>query len=136
MYKDPPKERQFPTRDEAKKMLTELSELIPWTREQILFRALEKYYLTHKYKIGAKMSGDWQRIKYQLVIDQRHECFYCHKYLSHKQATVDHKIPSGRGGTDDYDNLCAACQPCNNEKGVMNELEFKEALSTGIPLVL
>jgi 5-methylcytosine-specific restriction endonuclease McrA len=30
--------------------------------------------------------------------------------------TVDHVIPTSRGGTDDFDNLCLCCFWCNNYK--------------------
>lgn len=31
-------------------------------------------------------------------------------------ATVDHVVPRDEGGTDDDDNLCVACLPCNQSK--------------------
>jgi len=30
---------------------------------------------------------------------------------------VDHVIPRARGGEDTWENLVAACLPCNNKKG-------------------
>ena len=31
--------------------------------------------------------------------------------------TIDHIIPKARGGEDSWENLVAACLPCNNSKG-------------------
>ena len=33
--------------------------------------------------------------------------------------TVDHVVAKARGGTDDLDNLTAACAPCNTRKGTL-----------------
>ncbi len=32
-------------------------------------------------------------------------------------ATIDHVIPSSKGGSNDETNLVLACSDCNNEKG-------------------
>lgn len=34
-----------------------------------------------------------------------------------RKATVDHKIPLSRGGTDNQRNSVLACKQCNDEKG-------------------
>lgn len=39
-------------------------------------------------------------------------CVFCGK----KADTVDHVLPRSRGGEDIWENLAAACQPCNNRK--------------------
>ncbi len=41
---------------------------------------------------------------------------------------VDHWVPLARGGTDDPDNLVAACVGCNREKGTMTGEEFRAYL--------
>ncbi len=43
-------------------------------------------------------------------------CQYCGTELTVKTTTIDHVMPSSRGGTDDWDNVVAACKDCNNEK--------------------
>lgn len=44
----------------------------------------------------------------------RHRCQYCR---SHDRLTIDHVLPKSRGGKDTWENLVAACVPCNNRKG-------------------
>lgn len=43
----------------------------------------------------------------------RYRCQYCG---SRERLTVDHIIPKSRGGKDTWENLVAACTPCNNKK--------------------
>lgn len=41
----------------------------------------------------------------------------CGRCGSRKSLTVDHKIPTTKGGTDDEDNLWTLCLSCNAQKG-------------------
>lgn len=41
-------------------------------------------------------------------------CVYCG---STEALTIDHVMPKSRGGRDAWENLVAACTPCNNRKG-------------------
>ena len=43
-----------------------------------------------------------------------YRCQYCGK---RDNLTVDHVFPKSRGGKDTWENLVAACTPCNNRKG-------------------
>lgn len=50
-----------------------------------------------------------------------HTCQYCGSF---KNLTVDHVIPTSKGGKDVWTNLVAACRSCNERKG---GLTLKEA---------
>ena len=39
--------------------------------------------------------------------------------------TVDHVIPTARGGDDGPDNLVPACERCNNDKGSLTVEEWE-----------
>ena len=43
-----------------------------------------------------------------------HRCQYCG---ARERLTLDHVMPKSRGGADTWENLAAACVPCNNRKG-------------------
>ena len=51
-----------------------------------------------------------------ILIRDDHSCQYCGtKMTSH--LTVDHVLPRFRGWKDIWENLVAACKPCNQKKG-------------------
>lgn len=80
---------------------------------------------------------------HKLLKQQNSQCFYCgcplikRGTVVHKRhmfdnktgrlvtmeggvfyaATIDHLVPKCMGGTDNDNNLVAACMPCNNKKG-------------------
>lgn len=45
----------------------------------------------------------------------KHRCAYCGR--GDLPLTMDHIVPKAKGGNDSWDNLVAACMPCNNRKG-------------------
>ena len=44
-----------------------------------------------------------------------HTCQYCN--IKSVPMTIDHVIPKNNGGIDSWENLVAACVPCNTRKG-------------------
>ena len=44
-------------------------------------------------------------------------CQYCGTTLNLKTATIDHVIPSSKGGRTSWTNCSLACGPCNSRKG-------------------
>jgi 5-methylcytosine-specific restriction endonuclease McrA len=53
-------------------------------------------------------------------------CQYCG---SRTQLTVDHVIPRSKGGGSTWDNIVAACAPCNRRKGDSSPRQVGMALS-------
>lgn len=43
-------------------------------------------------------------------------CFWCNKELTLETATVEHKIPLSKGGSNRNDNLTIACIKCNSQR--------------------
>lgn len=56
-------------------------------------------------------------------------CQYCGARLTRATFTLDHVLPRCRGGGDSWENLVAACSPCNREKGGRTPTE------AGMPLL-
>ncbi len=55
--------------------------------------------------------------RYNLFLRDRFTCQYCgHKDTLH-DLTFDHVIPASRGGRAVWENIVAACAPCNLRKG-------------------
>lgn len=44
-----------------------------------------------------------------------HRCQYCG--VAGAELTIDHVMPRHRGGPHEWENLVAACRPCNHRKG-------------------
>jgi 5-methylcytosine-specific restriction endonuclease McrA len=51
-----------------------------------------------------------------------YKCYLCQCKLSLygengvPMGTMDHVVPKSKGGSNDYDNLKACCEPCNTKK--------------------
>ncbi len=53
-------------------------------------------------------------------------CFYCTRSFDDTVLfTVDHKLQRYLGGSDDIDNLIAACKTCNAARGSRTVEEYK-----------
>jgi 5-methylcytosine-specific restriction endonuclease McrA len=51
----------------------------------------------------------------EVFVRDRHTCQYCG--LTSRDLTIDHVTPKHRGGRHEWENLVAACRPCNHRKG-------------------
>jgi len=63
-------------------------------------------------------------------------CEYCSREvyrdvsLSHPRlATVDHRTPKARGGSERRSNLAIACYECNHRKGFLTQGEFMQVIN-------
>ena len=52
--------------------------------------------------------------KRNVMVRDEYTCAYCG---ATQNLTIDHIIPSSRGGKTTFENCVTACQPCNNKKG-------------------
>ena len=52
---------------------------------------------------------------------QNHRCCWCGERMADdpgpRQTTLEHVVPSSRGGSDDEANLAASCRECNHDRG-------------------
>lgn len=55
--------------------------------------------------------------KENLLIRDDYKCAYCQTDLTLETMTMDHVIPSSRGGDTSWENCVCACKGCNHEKG-------------------
>ena len=75
--------------------------------------------------------NDFIKVPYKRIILTRrnilmrddHKCAYCGR--GDLPLTIDHVIPKSKGGDDSWENLVAACLPCNNRKGNRTPEEAK-----------
>jgi 5-methylcytosine-specific restriction endonuclease McrA len=65
--------------------------------------------------------------KHVMLRDNR-ECQYCKSNLGKNSGTIDHVIPSSRGGKSEYTNCVASCKNCNNQKANRTPAEAKMTL--------
>ena len=55
--------------------------------------------------------------KANLYIRDTYTCQYCNTPYSKANLTLDHVIPLSKGGNTSWENIVAACGPCNHNKG-------------------
>lgn len=52
------------------------------------------------------------------------QCQYCKKSLSKKEASLDHRFPSVRGGANTVNNMKLSCKWCNIDKAGLTDEEY------------
>lgn len=67
-----------------------------------------------------------RKIKKAVLAFFRGLCYYCRKPAQ----VVDHLIPLSRGGTNEVENLVAACHECNSKKGTKTPQEYSTYLKS------
>jgi 5-methylcytosine-specific restriction endonuclease McrA len=55
--------------------------------------------------------------RFNVFLRDNFSCQYCHDRLQTHDLTFDHVIPRARGGRTTWENVVAACSPCNLLKG-------------------
>ena len=51
-----------------------------------------------------------------ILIRDENRCQYCAKCFRDGDLTVDHVLPKSKGGISSWNNVVAACKPCNQKK--------------------
>jgi 5-methylcytosine-specific restriction endonuclease McrA len=73
---------------------------------------------------------EWRRIRERILKRDNNECAYC----GGEANSVDHVIPYAHGGTDNADNLVAACLRCNRAKSDRMDGFWKAPATSPTPL--
>jgi 5-methylcytosine-specific restriction endonuclease McrA len=64
-----------------------------------------------KKKSGVRFS------KSNVFLRDGYRCMYCGTGVNRKTATLDHVLPTSKGGKTTFENSTTACGPCNANKG-------------------
>lgn len=55
-----------------------------------------------------------------VLLRDHHQCQYCGVKCHQDAITIDHVVPRAKGGKTTWNNVVAACHPCNRKKGSRN----------------
>jgi 5-methylcytosine-specific restriction endonuclease McrA len=55
--------------------------------------------------------------RHNLLLRDKYTCQYCGDIYPSRELTLDHVTPRSAGGVSSWENLVAACYPCNIKKG-------------------
>lgn len=117
-HKNPEKYREI-TRRGSKRFRQKYPEKIrayqrQWRKENPeKIRARTSRYLARKKAANGNHTGE-DIVK--LYKAQKGKCWWCGTDVR-DDYHVDHRIPLSRGGSNDPNNLCISCPPCNQSKG-------------------
>ncbi|MEP0548120.1 MAG: HNH endonuclease [Rhodothermales bacterium] len=92
-------------------------ELVHAREDQVLHSARAQHPWPSIVRLKVYVHVPYKRImlsRKNVLRRDRHRCQYCR---SNDRLTIDHVLPKSRGGKDTWENLVAACVPCNNRKG-------------------
>ena len=81
---------------------------------------LVKYVRRHRARISFSRRNVFLR--------DQHRCQYCERLVPVTELTCDHVIPRSRGGRSSWDNVVAACGPCNRKKANKTPAEARMRL--------
>ena len=77
-------------------------------------------------KDGAVLDYDLEDLVF--LATRHQQCFYCRAPLG-LDFSIDHMIPTARGGRHAAANLCLCCRSCNTRKGQLTATEYRELLA-------
>ncbi len=101
----------------------------------LLFKGVAEAQESHQYVVRSPSTSfpapsvirllEYRRIPRQtrslsrknILLRDHHTCQYCGRRGPAGELTLDHVLPRSRGGASSWENLVAACRPCNNRKG-------------------
>lgn len=82
---------------------------VSWTLEMPSVVKLRRYVRRRRIRVALSRRNIFFR--------DNHQCQYCLRQLPTKELTCDHVEPRSQGGRTSWENVVAACGPCNRRKG-------------------
>lgn len=74
---------------------------------------LKRYVRTFRRTMNSRCT------RRNILLRDQYTCQYCGNRMNHQSITIDHVKPRCRGGTTMWENVVAACHPCNRRKADM-----------------
>lgn len=93
------------------------SELIKPVEDQLIRSVTKAFPMPSVIRLNRYIQAPFRVIsltRQNIFRRDQHECQYCG---TRKDLTIDHVIPSSRGGLHNWNNLVTACKRCNTRKG-------------------
>jgi len=84
---------------------------------------LKKYVRTFRRTMNARCT------RRNILMRDRYTCQYCGVRCTTSCVTIDHVLPRCRGGKTTWDNVVAACHPCNRKKAAKTPEEASMLLA-------
>lgn len=100
--------------DVVRDRVTVVAEYDAWVRSPSTRIRLPSVVALRRYARGSRKVAF---TRYNVFLRDRFACQYCGAVLAAKSLTFDHVVPRSRGGETSWENVVAACGPCNTAKG-------------------
>lgn len=117
---------------------------IQW-KEAITYLWLDKVHVLEWYDDWVVSSASWEtRVpavimlkdmmkrkrkprfsRYNVYLRDMFTCQFCLTQFPQSQLTLDHVLPISKGGKTNWENIVAACGPCNSRKGNNEKIKPK-----------
>jgi 5-methylcytosine-specific restriction endonuclease McrA len=72
-------------------------------------------------------NGKVEFSRYNIILRDGYKCQYCGEQFNFDDLTFDHVIPRRDGGKTKWDNIVAACAPCNQQKAHHGHMKPRRA---------
>jgi len=93
-----------------------LSDYQATIRSENLIMNLPSVIKLHNY-VRIRYLNKVKFTKENIFIRDGFRCAYCNNVFPKNMLTLDHVIPSSKGGHRNWENIVTACMPCNINKG-------------------
>lgn len=98
-------------------VLLQKAELVEATPDRFIRAPSQRFPCPSIVRLKVFVRVPYKRIMLTRKNVLRRDRFRCQYCGGRERLTVDHVLPKSRSGGDTWENLVAACTPCNNRKG-------------------